>query len=107
MLEKGAIVPEANSELNSIYEKYAPPPPGTPYDKETHDTDSGMSSTGSSTNEEIKEEKLLLLTRDAVPAITEVFDSRPDSSLAADIYRALEQAALRLRSHSKDGPNSR
>ncbi|KAJ3490428.1 hypothetical protein NLI96_g1439 [Meripilus lineatus] len=39
----------------------------------------------------------LILTREAVPAIMQLFESKPNSTFAGDVYRALEQARLRLR----------
>lgn len=96
LLDKGAIVPQDSAELNDIYTRYAPPPPSDePTSKQTEDIDSDASSTPAPDPSKAQHEHLLL-TRDAVTPITEVFDPRPHSSLAADLYRALQQAALRL-----------
>ena len=38
----------------------------------------------------------LLLTRDAVPSLVTLFDLPSDSAFATDVYRALEQARLRI-----------
>lgn len=42
------------------------------------------------------QQRRLILTREAVPAIMKLFDLRANSSFAGDVYRALEQARLRM-----------
>ncbi|CAL1712492.1 unnamed protein product [Somion occarium] len=44
----------------------------------------------------------LLLTREAIPELVKLFQLRPDSSFAADVYRALEQARLRMERKKND-----
>jgi hypothetical protein len=100
LLDKGAIVPQDSPELNAIYAKHAPPAPAG--EKEGEDTDSDASSTSTSTGSD----EHLLLTRAAVPEITAFFNVRPGSSLAADLYRAMEQAALRLQTSKESGSRS-
>lgn len=113
LLDKGAIVPQASPELNEIYIKYAPLPSSASKSsgKQPEDTDSDASSTtipsGQPKSESEHEHEQLLLTRDAVPAITGLFETRPDSSLAADMYRAMEQAALRLQGSRSDTSTDR
>ena len=92
--------------LNAIYAKHAPralPTVNELPTKQGDDIDSDASSTSTSTSdaepsksESSQQQEHLLLTRDAVPEITAHFDSRPDSTLAGELYRALEQAGLRL-----------
>ncbi|KAI0087061.1 mitochondrial K+-H+ exchange-related-domain-containing protein [Irpex rosettiformis] len=104
LLDKGAIVPQSSPVLNAIYAKYAAqvlPAADVQPIKQGDDIDSDASSTPSSDAESpaskpSQHEKHLLLTRDAVQEITAQFDSQPDSTLAANLYRAMEQAALRL-----------
>ncbi|KAI0693232.1 mitochondrial K+-H+ exchange-related-domain-containing protein [Cytidiella melzeri] len=104
LLEKGSIVPQDSAELNAIYAAYAPSAPSANEPQQAEDSDSDASSSPRVNNNEH-----LLLTRDAVPAITAYFDTGPShassssSSLAADLYRAIEQAALRVRNAE---PNS-
>ena len=112
LLEKGAIVPRASPELNEVYIKYAPPPSPSLQTStaEPEDIDSDASSTtieNSQPTSASEPGQQLLLTRDAVPAITALFETRPNSSLEADIYRAMEQATLRLQGSRTDTPNDR
>ena len=102
VLAKGAILPQPSPELDAVYAKYAPPipppltaPTPSPSKEAKEDVDSDASSTPDW--EEVPEsERKLILTRDAVPALTSVLGLRPETSFASDVYRALEQARLRL-----------
>jgi hypothetical protein len=71
------------------------------------DLDSDASSTPSADTlpqdpERPVEHRHLLLTRDAVPELMSHLELNPDSTFAADVYRALEQARLRLEKAEPD-----
>lgn len=74
LLQKGAIVPQPSEELDAVYKKYS------------SKTEPSKESPG----------RKLLLTKEAVPELMALFDLKPDSGFATDVYRALEQARLRL-----------
>jgi len=101
-LSQGAIVAEPNPSLDQIYKEYSPVPPSiTPIADTTARVtlESDASSTSSTSNlKDHPEEgpRRLILKREAVPAIMDLFQLRPDSSFAGDLYRALEQARLRM-----------
>lgn len=101
-MARGAIVPQPSKELDDIYAKYTPPPlPAAqseppPPKEPSEDADSDASSTPSWEHDVPESERKLIITRDAVPALTAVLGLRADSSFASDVYRALEQARLRL-----------
>ncbi|PSR71976.1 hypothetical protein PHLCEN_2v12186 [Hermanssonia centrifuga] len=106
VLERGAIIPQASQELDSIYKTYAPPPlssaeptAGTKKEK-PEDTDSDASSTPD-VEDTPATDRHFILTRNAVPALAALSDLRPESSFSADVYRALEQARLRMESRKK------
>lgn len=83
LLQRGAIVPHSSTDLDDIYVAHAP-------------TDKFRNAIKSGVGEECeKEEKKVLLRREAVPRILELF-GLPESA-ASDIYRAIEQASHRLR----------
>lgn len=111
LLMKGAIVPEPSQELDQVYAKYAtastsPSPASSSTEhKPSEDLDSDASSTtkeASSHSKNPAEHRHLLLTRDAVPDVLDVLKLKPDSVFAAETYRALEQAALRLQKSEPD-----
>ncbi|KIP09703.1 hypothetical protein PHLGIDRAFT_67051 [Phlebiopsis gigantea 11061_1 CR5-6] len=110
LLAKGAIVPEESKELNQIYLQYAntstSPTPASTETKSQHlDSDASTSTTANQTPQDSKGpavHRRLLLTRDAVPELTTTLDLPPDSAFASDVYRALEQAALRLQKAEPD-----
>ena len=85
LLQRGAIVPHSSTDLDDIYVAHAPT------DKSQNTIKSGV---GEEEGSE-KEEKKVLLRREAVPRILELF-GLPDSA-ASNIYRAIEQASHRLR----------
>jgi len=87
LLQRGTIVPHSDSKLDNIYAKH------TPSNALQEATTSGF---GAGKDEEgIKEEKKVLLKRDAVPQILELY-GLPESA-ASDMNRAVEQASSRLR----------
>ena len=87
LLQRGTIVPHLDANLDSIYAKHAP-------SNTLHDTTKSGPEAGK--DEEGKnEEKKVLLRRDAVPQILELY-GLPESA-TSDIYRAIEQATSRLR----------
>lgn len=102
VLARGAIDSQPSKELDEIYAKYMPPPLSAaqsqppPPKGPSEDADSDASSTPSWEQDMNESERKLLLTRDAVPALTAALGLRADSSFASDVYRALEQARLRL-----------
>ena len=91
-LQQGAIVPAASPKLDAVYAKYAPPLPS----KSTNSTESEEPPPSSSS-----ESPSLLLTKEAVPELQRTLELPEDSTFAADMYRALEQARLRLEGSGK------
>ncbi|KAI9512394.1 mitochondrial K+-H+ exchange-related-domain-containing protein [Russula earlei] len=87
LLQRGAIVPHHDANLDGIYAKYAP-------SNTSHDKAESISGSGK-TEERMREDKRVLLRRDAVPHILELY-ALPESA-ASDIYRAVEQVCARLR----------
>ncbi len=106
VLERGAIIPQASQELDSIYKTYAPLPsssaePTAGTKKENpKNTDSDASSTPDVEGTPATDMRFIL-TRNAVPVLAALSDLRPESSFSADVYRALEQARLRMESRKK------
>ncbi|EED85843.1 predicted protein [Postia placenta Mad-698-R] len=102
---QGAILPQESAELDAIYQAYAPAsldaapsspdsdPSAPPSASLPHDQRASLSN---ATNTEGDARPRLLLTRAAVPALERLFALPPGSSFASDVYRALEQARLRL-----------
>lgn len=112
-VKRNAIIPEESSELDKLYVEYAAPidTPSVAATKPLSDIDSDASSTSATpTSSPVSESekcdpgspkaaegpRRLLLTREAVPELLKLFQLRSDSSFAADVYRALEQARLRM-----------
>ncbi|KAI0004539.1 mitochondrial K+-H+ exchange-related-domain-containing protein [Russula compacta] len=87
LLQRGAIVPHPDANLDGIYAKFAPP--NTLQDAAKSVSEAGKDEEGKT------EEKRVLLGRDAVPQILELY-SLPESA-ASNINRAIEQASARLR----------
>ncbi|EKM51624.1 uncharacterized protein PHACADRAFT_127350 [Phanerochaete carnosa HHB-10118-sp] len=108
LLDKGAIVAEPSSALDRVYAKYAKaskkvsPTPSTVETSSEQDLDSDASSTPSAEEIDNVEHRHLLLTRDAVPELMAALQLKPGSTFAADMYRALEQANLRLKKAEPD-----
>jgi hypothetical protein len=86
-LQRGAIVPHLDANLDSIYARHAPS--NTPHDATKFGSQVGKD------EEKRREEKRVLLGRDAVPRILELYGL--PKSAASDIDRAIEQASSRLR----------
>ncbi|KAH9080564.1 mitochondrial K+-H+ exchange-related-domain-containing protein [Lactarius deliciosus] len=86
LLQRGAIVPHSSKDLDDIYLTHAPS------DKLRNAIKSGVGEKEEHENK--KEEKKVLLRREAVPRILELFGL--PASAASDIYRAIEQASHRL-----------
>ena len=84
-MQRGAIVPHSSTTLDDIYVAHAP----------TDKFRNAIQSRIEEKEESEKEEKKVLLRREAVPRILELF-GLPESA-ASDIYRAIEQASHRLR----------
>ncbi|KAI0755380.1 mitochondrial K+-H+ exchange-related-domain-containing protein [Daedaleopsis nitida] len=93
-LHQGAIVPETSAPLDAVYAKYAPPPDAQPQkSSEPSSTALHSSDTHSSTS---TSGARLLLPRDAVPELVKALELPEESTFAADMYRALEQARIRV-----------
>ena len=92
LLEHNVIVPEESQPLDSVYTQHAP--------QSDSDLDSETPEKGTRTPKNGEQQHILLLTRDAVPAITHFFSLR--SAAEADLYRAVEQARLRVESKRID-----
>jgi hypothetical protein len=86
LLQRGTIVPNSDANLDSIYAKHAP-------SNVLHDATKSGSEVGK--DEEGRKEEKVLLRRDAVPQILELY-GLPESA-ASDIYRAIDQASSRLK----------
>ncbi|KAI8978877.1 mitochondrial K+-H+ exchange-related-domain-containing protein [Trametes punicea] len=107
-LNQGLIVPETSTELDVIYAKYAPPPLPAP-SPETEKPPPPSAHSSPPENGAAQDEKAaasaqgprLLLTKEAVPELRKMLGLPDDSTFAADVYRALEQARLRLESGQK------
>ena len=87
LLQRGTIVPHLDANLDSIYAKHAP-------SNTLHDAAKSGSEVGKD-EEGRKEETKVLLRRDAVPPILELY-GLPESA-TSDIYRAIDQASSRLK----------
>ncbi|KAH9969574.1 mitochondrial K+-H+ exchange-related-domain-containing protein [Russula dissimulans] len=86
LLQRGAIVPHHDANLDGIYAKHA---------HSNASRDETVSVSGTKKDEEGRaEEKKVLLRRDAVPHVLELY-GLPESA-ASDIYRAVGQASARL-----------
>ena len=85
-MQRGTFVPHSDSNLDSIYAKHAPS------NTLQEVTTSGF---GAGKDEGTKVEKKVLLKRDAVPQILELY-GLPESA-ASDMNRAIDQAGSRLR----------
>ena len=107
LLDKGAIIAEPSSELDRVYTKYArasenvSPIPDTAEPLNGQDLDSDASSTPLEEPDD-PAHRHLLLTREAVPELSATLDLKPDSTFATDMYRALEQANIRLKAAEPD-----
>ncbi|TFK33022.1 mitochondrial K+-H+ exchange-related-domain-containing protein [Crucibulum laeve] len=94
LLNTGAIVPEASESLDKVYEQY---PASSPEAKASPSvTSSDASSVINSTTDQAEPKHNILLSRDAVPAIVELFNLKPTT--VSDLYRAVEQARVRVKS---------
>ncbi|KIM41021.1 hypothetical protein M413DRAFT_72320 [Hebeloma cylindrosporum] len=110
LLEHDLIVPEPSEPLDAVYHmhKLAEPSPSSllledPTSSTSSSSTSSSSSSSSPTPESATKSKpepphTVLLTRDSVPAILSAFAFKPDSTAAADMYRAVEQARVRVSS---------
>jgi hypothetical protein len=87
LLRRGAIVPHLDANLDNIYARHAS-------SDAIHDETKSISE-GEKDGESRTKEKKVLLGRDAIPHILELY-GLPESA-ASDIYRAVEQASARLR----------
>lgn len=109
ILRQGAIVPSTSPHFDAIYAKYAPrrgglpseshsqkpPPPSDHTHKdERSEKDAGSPSPADS-------EPGLLLTKEAIPELLKTLELPEDSTFAGDMYRALEQARLRVDAGAK------
>ncbi|KAI0820453.1 mitochondrial K+-H+ exchange-related-domain-containing protein [Trametes gibbosa] len=101
-LKQGAIVPQGSAELDVIYAKYAPQPlsaPASASDGHAAEKAPPASEHASQPAEDEHEEVhgvRLLLAKEAVPELEKALGIPEGSTFAADVYRALEQARLRL-----------
>ena len=104
-LQQGAIAPETSAALDAIYAKYAsasekpPPPPSEHAAAASENAPKSPSPEDSASSPSTQ----LLLTKEAVPELQAALGLPGDSTFAADVYRALEQARLRLEGVAKGG----
>jgi hypothetical protein len=89
LLQRGAIIPHLDANLDGIYARHARSDADTNHDL-TNPVSEGGKDKGKRTDE-----KKVLLGQDAVPHILELY-GLPESA-ASNIYRAVEQAGARLR----------
>ncbi|EED85930.1 predicted protein [Postia placenta Mad-698-R] len=104
-IAQGAILSQESAELDTTYQVYAPAsldpapsclgadPSSMPSASPLCDQRPTLSN---ATTMERDARPRLLITRAAVPALERLFALPPGSSFASDVYRALEQARLRL-----------
>ncbi|THH16858.1 hypothetical protein EW146_g3833 [Bondarzewia mesenterica] len=110
MLERGAIVPQIDVNLDEIYIAHSPPRPLAPASTlspseilsreitpkvENGAQRSGPGATTTTPGDSSSSKKRVILTPDAVPPILSLFGL--PSSAATDIHRAIEQAGVRLK----------
>ncbi|KAH9851625.1 mitochondrial K+-H+ exchange-related-domain-containing protein [Lenzites betulinus] len=105
-LKQGAIAPQASTALDAIYAKYAPQPVSAPTPSAAVEHSAGKeqpppASEHASQSPEDEHDAAahgvqLLLTKEAVPELEQALAIPEGSTFAADVYRALEQARLRL-----------
>ncbi|KDR83090.1 hypothetical protein GALMADRAFT_88915 [Galerina marginata CBS 339.88] len=115
LLEHNLIVPQANEALDQVYRTYqiSPHPimskpehsttgsaPSSEAKSKPADEGSSSSSSPNSSSTTNPDTSIhphqTLLTRDAVPSILSIFELGPASTAAADLYRAVEQARVRV-----------
>jgi hypothetical protein len=96
LVQRGAIAPEAHEGLDKIYAEHRPRalPPSSTSEGSSTTSDSTASSSETPPTTPTDVPGPLLLTKDAVPHILDLF-GLPESA-ARDIYRALEQARQRI-----------
>lgn len=85
LIKHGHIVSAPSLELDAIYKQFGPKSvtaPSSPEDVKTHSS-------------AMEDDAEMLLTREAVPAIVSTLSL--ESSVASDIYRAIEQARVRTK----------
>lgn len=114
-LKRDAIIPQESKELDKVYFDSVQSIQASSKLQETNspskpaDLDSDASSTSTSSEKEPPSESKqtqtgpgpndssgLLLTRDAVPELEKVLGLDPNSSFSTEVYRALEQARMRI-----------
>lgn len=91
LLDANVIVPRASEALDTVYKDFSPNPPAA----ESH-VEGKSAKPESIPGYSASAPHGLLLTRDAVPAILDIFGL--DSSAGADLLRAVEQARVRVQS---------
>ncbi|KIL59059.1 hypothetical protein M378DRAFT_169819 [Amanita muscaria Koide BX008] len=89
LLEGNVIVPEKSRLLDSVYTQHSPRRPNPTPEAEKSEADVENSKSG-------RKQHAILLTRDAVPTIARKFAL--GTTAEADLYRAVEQARLRVES---------
>ncbi|KAI1794761.1 mitochondrial K+-H+ exchange-related-domain-containing protein [Ganoderma leucocontextum] len=97
-LQRGAIVAQSSPELDVIYAKYAPRSPPTSSSEAKAENAPSLSSDPKleDSDKDASAGASLLLSKDAVLELQKALDVPEDSTFATDVYRALEQARLRL-----------
>ncbi|KAH9890109.1 mitochondrial K+-H+ exchange-related-domain-containing protein [Cubamyces lactineus] len=129
-VKQGAIIPQTSPELDAIYAKYAPaplpspspdsekPPPPPSEHARAASSPSEAGEAGEPAPEHAQQGQQgqqgqeetaaasaygprLLLRKEAVPELQKLLELPEDSTFAADVYRALEQARLRLEGGQK------
>ena len=103
-LQRGAIAPETSAALDAIYAKYAssaPEKPPPPPSEHTAAASENAPASPSAEDAASSSSTQLLLTKEAVPELQAALGLPGDSTFAADVYRALEQARLRLEGSAK------
>lgn len=96
LLQHDAILPEPNERLDSVYKLPTTiTSPSRPSDLDSSPP-TDIPNYPETASAQVKHE--LLLTRDAVPGLLKAFDIADGSTAAGDLYRAVEQARLRIKS---------
>lgn len=108
-LQRGAIIPQASPELDVIYAKYAPRQlASSPEAEARHEKAPSQASSDpkpEDSDRDASADASLLLSKDAVLELQRALDVPEDSTFATDVYRAIEQARVRLES-AKDAKTS-
>jgi hypothetical protein len=103
LLQHNVIIPTPSELLDDAYTTYSITPPTSSLAQSdsaspTTNSDSSSPRRSSASNSSLEHSHELLLSRDAVTKLLEVFGVKLSSSAATDLYRAIDQARARVES---------